>query len=91
MDNINKLQKNASESNRVGKGQDPVAVEKFGFPVATCCGFIPQNNEWHDDWVVSVAGGTYNQTQFFFNSIVSMLPQIGEFVVHTYNIYYTFI
>ena len=55
MDNINKLQKNESESNKVGKGQDPVAVEKFGFPVATCCGFIPQNNEWHDDWVVSVA------------------------------------
>jgi len=59
MDNINKLQKNASESNKVGKlfkGQDPVPVEKFGFPVPTCCGFIPQNNEWHHDWVVSMAG-----------------------------------
>jgi len=54
MDNIKKLQKNASENNKVGKGQDPVPVEKFGFPVTTCCGFIPQNNEWHHDWVVSV-------------------------------------
>ena len=61
MDNINKLQNNALESNKVGKGQEPVAVEKFGFPVATSCGFIPQNNEWLDDWVVSVF-----PTQVFF-------------------------
>ena len=54
MDNINKLQNNALESNKVGRGQEPIAVQKFGFPVATCCGFIPQNNEWLDDWVVSV-------------------------------------
>lgn len=63
MDNINKLQNNALESNKVGRGQDAVAVEKFGFPVATCCGFIPQNNEWLDDWVVSVF-----PTQVFFFS-----------------------
>lgn len=62
MDNINKLQKSALESNKVGRSQDPVAVEKFGFPVTTCCGFIPQNNEWLDDWVVSVF-----PTQVFFH------------------------
>uniref|UniRef100_A0A914DHF8 protein-ribulosamine 3-kinase n=1 Tax=Acrobeloides nanus TaxID=290746 RepID=A0A914DHF8_9BILA len=26
-------------------------VTKFGFHVPTCCGYIPQNNEWNDNWV----------------------------------------
>ncbi|CAL8234594.1 unnamed protein product [Boreogadus saida] len=26
-------------------------VEKYGFHVATCCGYLPQENEWQDDWV----------------------------------------
>ncbi|VDM84814.1 unnamed protein product [Strongylus vulgaris] len=25
-------------------------VNQFGFHTTTCCGFIPQNNEWSDDW-----------------------------------------
>ncbi|ETN72256.1 fructosamine kinase, partial [Necator americanus] len=25
-------------------------VKQFGFHTSTCCGFIPQNNEWCDDW-----------------------------------------
>ncbi|XP_075435784.1 ketosamine-3-kinase-like isoform X2 [Ascaphus truei] len=25
-------------------------VEKFGFHTVTCCGYIPQVNEWHPDW-----------------------------------------
>uniref|UniRef100_UPI0038D25ABF Fructosamine-3-kinase n=1 Tax=Homo sapiens TaxID=9606 RepID=UPI0038D25ABF len=25
-------------------------VDKFGFHTVTCCGFIPQVNEWQDDW-----------------------------------------
>lgn len=28
-------------------------VDKFGFDVTTYCGFIPQDNSWQDDWVVS--------------------------------------
>ncbi|XP_004071440.1 ketosamine-3-kinase [Oryzias latipes] len=46
-----KLQK---EQQTVGKGpaQSEVAVvEKFGFDVATCCGYLPQQNEWQSDWV----------------------------------------
>jgi len=86
MDNINKLQNNALESNKVGRGQEPIAVQKFGFPVATCCGFIPQNNEWLDDWVVSVFP---TQVVFFvilLSSVDLMLPlsQVGEFVVYVH-------
>lgn len=33
-------------------------VAKFGFHTTTCCGFIPQENEWQDDWVVSCDGVT---------------------------------
>ncbi len=25
-------------------------VEEFGFHITTCCGFLPQNNEWLADW-----------------------------------------
>lgn len=53
MDNLKKLQKAEIGENRIGKGKDPTAIHKFGFPAATCCGYIAQNNEWCDDWVVS--------------------------------------
>ena len=43
MDNIKKLQKAEIEENRIGKGKDPTAVHKFGFPAVTCCGYIGQN------------------------------------------------
>ena len=29
-------------------------VEKFGFHVTTCCGFIPQDNSWTEDWPVGL-------------------------------------
>ncbi|KAI4566822.1 hypothetical protein MJG53_015499 [Ovis ammon polii x Ovis aries] len=41
------------EENRVGQraeGTGPRYVAKFGFHTVTCCGFIPQVNEWQDDW-----------------------------------------
>ncbi|PIO53890.1 hypothetical protein TELCIR_24759, partial [Teladorsagia circumcincta] len=25
-------------------------VKQFGFHTVTCCGFIPQPNDWCDDW-----------------------------------------
>ncbi|XP_022085813.1 ketosamine-3-kinase-like isoform X2 [Acanthaster planci] len=37
---------------RIGGGSDVECVTRFGFPVTTCCGIIPQDNEWCDDWVV---------------------------------------
>ncbi|XP_029913584.1 ketosamine-3-kinase [Myripristis murdjan] len=52
--NKRQLDKQNKEQKTVGKGagqsEMPVA-EKYGFHVTTCCGYIPQNNEWQDDWV----------------------------------------
>eukprot|EP00092_Neocalanus_flemingeri_P002042 GFUD01002179.1.p1 GENE.GFUD01002179.1~~GFUD01002179.1.p1 ORF type:complete len:243 (+),score=54.24 GFUD01002179.1:176-904(+) len=25
-------------------------VEQFGFDIETCCGFLPQGNQWHNNW-----------------------------------------
>ncbi|KAM7069593.1 fructosamine-3-kinase isoform 3-T3 [Molossus nigricans] len=41
------------EENTVGRraeGAELQHVTKFGFHAVTCCGFIPQVNEWQDDW-----------------------------------------
>lgn len=42
-----KLQAQAST---VGRSAEPQHVTQFGFHTGTCCGFIPQVNEWQDDW-----------------------------------------
>ncbi|KAF0032783.1 hypothetical protein F2P81_015073 [Scophthalmus maximus] len=52
--NKRQLEKLKKEQQTVGKGagQSEVAVVgKFGFSVPTCCGYLPQRNEWQDDWV----------------------------------------
>ncbi|KAK2112467.1 hypothetical protein P7K49_012214 [Saguinus oedipus] len=30
-------------------------VDQFGFDVVTCCGYLPQVNDWQEDWVVFFA------------------------------------
>lgn len=43
------------ESGIVGKGPGQSAAEyidKFGFYTVTCCGYIPQVNDWQEDWVM---------------------------------------
>lgn len=27
-------------------------IKKFGFHVETCCGFLPQDNSWNENWIV---------------------------------------
>ncbi|TNN71511.1 Ketosamine-3-kinase [Liparis tanakae] len=52
--NKRQLEKCNKEQQTVGRGagQSEVAViTKFGFSVPTCCGYLPQENEWQDDWV----------------------------------------
>ncbi|KAG9461598.1 hypothetical protein GDO78_016296, partial [Eleutherodactylus coqui] len=42
------------ESSTVGKGagqSDLEYMDKFGFHVVTCCGYLPLVNDWQDDWV----------------------------------------
>lgn len=34
--------------------ENPKFISQFGFFTTTCCGYIPQNNEWKDNWVVSI-------------------------------------
>uniref|UniRef100_A0A803J6Y3 protein-ribulosamine 3-kinase n=2 Tax=Xenopus tropicalis TaxID=8364 RepID=A0A803J6Y3_XENTR len=46
------------ESGFVGKGpgQSEIQyVDKFGFDTVTCCGYIPQVNDWQDDWATFFA------------------------------------
>ncbi|CAN9505640.1 unnamed protein product [Ophioblennius macclurei] len=48
------MEKVSEEQQTVGKGSgqsDTAVVEKFGFSVTTCCGYLPQENEWQNDWV----------------------------------------
>ncbi|XP_076000399.1 ketosamine-3-kinase [Genypterus blacodes] len=52
--NKRQLDKQTKEQQTVGKGagqSEVPVVEKCGFDVATCCGYLPQENEWQDDWV----------------------------------------
>ncbi|KAM3863580.1 ketosamine-3-kinase [Diretmus argenteus] len=52
--NKRQLDKQNKEQQTLGKGarQSEVhPVEQFGFSGPTCCGYLPQENEWQDDWV----------------------------------------
>jgi len=49
--NINLISKVKKNENSVGYTGDSSAVYHFGFDVPTCCGLIPQDNTWTDDWV----------------------------------------
>lgn len=43
---------NARQRSQEGSVHDrPDFVEEFGFPVTTCCGYLPLDNTWHGDWV----------------------------------------
>ncbi|KAM8845165.1 ketosamine-3-kinase [Spinachia spinachia] len=53
--NKRQLEKIHKEQQTVGKGagqMEVAVVEKFGFSVPTCCGYLSQKNEWQDDWVM---------------------------------------
>ncbi|NWZ42521.1 KT3K kinase, partial [Brachypodius atriceps] len=42
------------EGSTVGKGQGQMEVQfvdQFGFHTVTCCGYLPQVNNWRSDWV----------------------------------------
>lgn len=52
--NTRRLEKQNKEQQTVGKGagqSEIPAIEKFGFHVPTSCGYLPQENDWEDDWV----------------------------------------
>lgn len=46
------------EGSTVGKGQGQTEVQfvdQFGFHTVTCCGYLPQVNDWQSDWVTFFA------------------------------------
>uniref|UniRef100_A0A8R1TJT5 protein-ribulosamine 3-kinase n=1 Tax=Onchocerca volvulus TaxID=6282 RepID=A0A8R1TJT5_ONCVO len=52
MHNAHLLKEKERASSFVGgleKAAEPIT--QFGFHVPTCCGYLPQNNEWCDDWM----------------------------------------
>ncbi|CAB3409359.1 unnamed protein product [Caenorhabditis bovis] len=49
MHNPRLIAENEKRDGFVGEN-DEMGVRRFGFHVPTCCGSIPQNNEWADDW-----------------------------------------
>lgn len=54
LDNKKQIENQNKEQQTVGKGSGTSEVQitnKFGFHVNTCCGYIPQVNDWQDDWV----------------------------------------
>ncbi|XP_053425248.1 ketosamine-3-kinase isoform X2 [Nycticebus coucang] len=58
LDNKNLGEKLLKEAGTVGKGgaqADRPFVDQFGFDVVTCCGYLPQVNDWQTDWVAFYA------------------------------------
>ncbi|KAM4598662.1 ketosamine-3-kinase isoform 2-T4 [Polymixia lowei] len=52
--NKRQLDKQDKEQQTVGKGagqSEVPVIENFGFHVPTCCGYLPQENDWQEDWV----------------------------------------
>ncbi|ELK12206.1 ketosamine-3-kinase isoform X1 [Pteropus alecto] len=45
------LQKGAGTVGRGGGQAGRPFVDQFGFDVVTCCGYLPQVNDWQKDWV----------------------------------------
>lgn len=48
--NLNLIKQKEIRENFVG--DDMVCIDKFGFHATTCCGYLPQDNEWCQDWVM---------------------------------------
>nr|XP_019591218.1 PREDICTED: ketosamine-3-kinase [Rhinolophus sinicus] len=50
-----RLQKEAGTVGRGGGQVERPFVDQFGFDVVTCCGYLPQVNDWQKDWVAFYA------------------------------------
>uniref|UniRef100_A0A9J2Q6C5 protein-ribulosamine 3-kinase n=1 Tax=Ascaris lumbricoides TaxID=6252 RepID=A0A9J2Q6C5_ASCLU len=84
--NANLLAEKEHASGFVGGAEKgPTPVTQFGFDIPTCCGYLPQNNDWCDDWVARVHGnhsekGPTPVTQFGFDipTCCGYLPQNND-------------
>lgn len=50
-----RLQKEAGTVGKGGGQAERQCVDQFGFDVVTCCGYLPQVNDWQKDWVTFYA------------------------------------
>nr|BAT46493.1 fructosamine 3 kinase related protein [Tokudaia muenninki] len=50
-----RLQKEAGTVGKGGAQAERQYVDQFGFDVVTCCGYLPQVNDWQKDWVTFYA------------------------------------
>ncbi|XP_022379139.1 ketosamine-3-kinase isoform X2 [Enhydra lutris kenyoni] len=58
LDNKRRGETLQKEASTVGKGAGQVVqpfMDQFGFDVVTCCGYLPQVNDWQEDWVTFYA------------------------------------
>lgn len=55
LDNFNLELEEKRLENWIGKEAARPYINQFGFDMATCCGKIPLDNEWSDDWLLFFA------------------------------------
>uniref|UniRef100_A0A8C5QD09 protein-ribulosamine 3-kinase n=1 Tax=Leptobrachium leishanense TaxID=445787 RepID=A0A8C5QD09_9ANUR len=56
--NLRIREKVTKDQGTIGKGSgqtDVQYMDKFGFHIVTCCGYLPLVNEWQEDWVTFYA------------------------------------
>ena len=55
MYNLEKLAKKSQHQNQINGNcnEDETVIEQFGFHTTTCCGYVPLDNTWSDNWVVN--------------------------------------
>jgi len=51
LDNQELVRLSPSTESFVGQTAEDRGVDKFGFEVTTCCGFLPLDNDWCEDWI----------------------------------------
>lgn len=44
---------NRDNNASINKSENINPVKEFGFHITTCCGYLPQENNWNSDWIVS--------------------------------------
>lgn len=54
--NLEKLEKKSQYQNQINGNhhEDDIAIEQFGFHTTTCCGYVPLDNTWSDNWIVRI-------------------------------------
>jgi hypothetical protein len=52
MHNDEMRKKAEKQSSFIANDKTELYIDRFGFDTITCCGYLPQTNDWHDNWPV---------------------------------------